>query len=44
METERLLEWDGLRFGFYSEKGKHTGNHEWRNDIHIAWDILIQGV
>jgi hypothetical protein len=43
METERLLECDEVRFGFYTEKPKHTVNDLWRNDIHIAWDNLIQG-
>ncbi len=43
METERLFECNGLRFGYYDEKPKPTGNNEWRNDIHTAWDNLIQG-
>jgi hypothetical protein len=42
METERLLECGLLRFGFYLEKPKHTGKHEWRNEIHSAGDTLIQ--
>jgi hypothetical protein len=42
METERLLECKGLRFGIYSEKPKHTVNDFWRNDIHTAGDNLIQ--
>jgi hypothetical protein len=36
METERLFECDGLRFGFYSVKPKYTGYKEWRNNIHTA--------
>jgi len=43
MEKERLFEGDGLRFGYYSEKPKYTGNHEWRNEIQTAGDTLIQG-
>jgi hypothetical protein len=43
METERLDGRDELRFGYYSEKPKYTGNHEWRNEIQTARDTLIQG-
>jgi hypothetical protein len=43
MEIERLFGCNGVRFGYYSVKPKHTVNDLWRNDIHIAWDNLIQG-
>lgn len=43
MKTERLFECNGLRFGFHSEKGKHTVNHEGRNEIQTAWNNLMQG-
>jgi hypothetical protein len=42
METERLFECNGVRFGYYTEKPKDTGNDLWRSDIHTAWDNLIQ--
>jgi hypothetical protein len=44
METERLIRCNGIRFGINSEKPKHIGFKELRNEIHTAWDNLIQGV
>jgi hypothetical protein len=44
METERLFECNGLRFGYYSVKPKRTVNDLWINEIQTAWDTLIQKV